>query len=147
MTTKFNDTPMGNVSVDNEVIKNIALKAATDITGIYKPRKTWKKKLLHILTRRDIAGGVKLEFISENELKVSMKLTVGYGINIPHITGSAQENVKRAIEYMTGLTISEVSIKIIDMEMKEGGNLKIDFEESMESPIPATDNIEEIKDI
>ncbi|MBN1872177.1 MAG: Asp23/Gls24 family envelope stress response protein [Candidatus Omnitrophica bacterium] len=139
MTKEVNGNNLGSVSVDNEVIKNIALRAAIDIGGVYKTKKTLLKKAFRLLTRKETADGVKLDFVSDSELKVSLQLTVGYGMNIPHITGTVQDNVKRAIEYMTGLTVIEVNIKISDINLRE--NSKIEFEKNGDNPVSVIDDV------
>ena len=139
MTKEVDGSNLGNVSVDNEVIKNIALQAATDIEGIYKTRGSLMGKALHFLTKKERAYGVKLEFISDTELKISLQLTVGYGMNIPYITGTVQENVKRAIEYMTGLTVVEVNIKISQIDLKHAG-VRVEFKKNAGDPISAIDD-------
>ena len=144
MNREVNGTSMGNVSVDNEVIKNIALKAATDINGVYRPRRTFRQKIAHFIVRKDMADGVRLEFISESELKLSLKLTVEYGVNIPYITGSVQENVKRAVEYMTGLTVSEVAITITEVNLNKDIKLNLDFEGNADNPVSAVDDLDNI---
>lgn len=116
MSREFNNTNLGDVSVDNEVIETIALKAATDTQGIHRIRKGLITKIWNSLTKRDSAYGVKLEFASSSELKITLKLMVEYGVNIPYAAGMVQESVKKAAEHMTGLTVSEVFVKIVEIQ-------------------------------
>lgn len=126
MSAEYNNTNLGDISVDNEVIKNIALKAATDIQGIHKIRKGLIKKFWNSLTRRDSAVGVRLEFTSDSEVEITLKIMIEYGVNIPEVAGAVQENVKKAIEYMTGLTATEVAVKIIKIQTKKDITAKED---------------------
>jgi len=55
--------------------------------------------------------GVKVE-VGEKEAAVDLYIIVQYGIRIPEVALAAQENVKRAIETMTGLTVVEVNVHV-----------------------------------
>jgi len=101
------------ISVDNEVIKKIALKAATDVKGIYKIRKGVISKIWDALTKKDSADGVKLEFTNSSKVKITLELMVEYGVNIPYVAGAVQESVKRAVEFITDLVVTEVTVKIV----------------------------------
>ncbi len=116
MTAEYNDTNLGDISINNEVIKNIALKAATEIRGVYGIRTNPLKKIWNALRKREPAVGVSLEFSSASEVKLSLKITMGYGLNIPQYAAIVQENVKKAVEHMTGLTVTEVSVRIVELE-------------------------------
>jgi len=48
----------------------------------------------------------------EKEAAVDLYIIVKYGIRIPEVALAAQENVKRAIETMTGLTVIEVNVHV-----------------------------------
>ena len=116
MNKEYDNTGLGDISVDNEVIKNIALKAATEIGGIYEIRKRRLVKIWNMLIKKNPARGVKLEFTDASELNITLKLLIEYGANIPHAAEAVQENVKKAVENMTSLTVAEVAVKIVGMQ-------------------------------
>lgn len=142
MNTEYDSTSLGQISINNEVIKNIALKAALEVDGIERIEKCRLGKIWNVLSRKGSAYGVKLEFINQSEIKVTLKLMIDYNVNIPDVASAVQENVKKAVEHMTGLTASEVSVKIIGMQaqkniaIKEGGD-----QESSEESISVKDEI------
>ena len=127
---------LGNVKVDNEVIKSIALKAATEVKGIYRKRNSFIGNIFERITKKEAACGVKLISTPEAELKITLDLTVRYGVDIPSRAGMAQENVKTAIEQMTGLSVSEINIKIsqifVDRSADIGGGLDTEKAKSVE---------------
>lgn len=45
---------------------------------------------------------------------------MGYGYNIPATSQKVQERVKNAIENMTGLTVTDVNIRIAGVNMSAG---------------------------
>jgi len=116
MKQDYHNTHLGDISINNDVIKNIAFKAAIEVGGICATDMGYFGKIVNKLTRKGAAAhDVKLEFPSETEVKIILRLTIGYGINIPEAASTVQENVKSAVEHMTGLTVNEVIVKITGM--------------------------------
>ena len=113
---EYDGTNLGDISIDNNVIKNIALKAAAEIPGIHEIRRGRLGKIWNTMTGKGPACGVKLEFASASELKITLRLMIEYSVNIPETADAVQECVKKAVEHMTGLTVNEVAVKIIGIE-------------------------------
>jgi uncharacterized alkaline shock family protein YloU len=63
------------------------------------------------LGRKNLSKGVKVE-VGEKETAIDLYIVVEYGIRIPEIAWNIQENVKKAVENMTGLNVIEVNIHI-----------------------------------
>ncbi len=64
-----------------------------------------------MLGRKNFAKGVKVE-VGEKEAAVDLFIIVKYGVRIPDIALAVQENVKQAIETMTGLSVVEVNVHV-----------------------------------
>ncbi len=118
MSKEYEGTPPGEVSIDNAVISDIALKAASDVKGVHAPPRTLTRRILGMLQRSRQAEGVTLDFTGSSELSIALRLTVEYGASIPSVAEEIQENVRHAIEYMTGLTVTDVTVKIIGMHSR-----------------------------
>ena len=117
--TGYNNVNLGDIRVDNEVIKNIAIKAATEIQGIHELRRGRMREMWVTLTGKTPAMGAKLEFRGNTDVRVKLDLLVEYGVNITDAAAMVQENIKKAIEYMTGLSVSNVTVNIIGMYIKK----------------------------
>ncbi|MFH0764242.1 MAG: Asp23/Gls24 family envelope stress response protein [Candidatus Omnitrophota bacterium] len=50
--------------------------------------------------------------MKESEVKLTVSIIVEYGIDIPRVADEVQENVKRAVEKMTGLVLAEVDVVV-----------------------------------
>jgi uncharacterized alkaline shock family protein YloU len=61
---------------------------------------------------------VKVE-VGEKEAAVDLSIVVNYGVSIPEVAWQIQENVKRAIESMTGLSVVEVNVNIQGVYIEE----------------------------
>ena len=67
--------------------------------------------IAEMLGKKNFAKGVKVE-VGEREAAVDLYIIVKYGVRIPDVALSVQENVKQAIESMTGLSVVEVNIHV-----------------------------------
>ena len=50
--------------------------------------------------------------VGETEAAVDLYIVVKYGVRIPDVALAVQENVKQAIETMTGLSVVEINIHV-----------------------------------
>lgn len=105
------ETSLGTVRIADEVVSIIAGLAATEITGIAGMSGGIVGGIAEILGRKNFAKGVKVE-VGEREAAVDLYIIVKYGVRIPDVALAAQENVKQAIETMTGLSVVEVNIHV-----------------------------------
>ena len=105
------ETSLGTVRIADEVVSIIAGLAATEVTGIAGMSGGLVGGIAEILGRRNFAKGVKVE-VGEREAAVDLYIIVKYGVRIPDVALAAQENVKQAIETMTGLSVVEVNVHV-----------------------------------
>lgn len=105
------DTTLGSVRVADDVVSIIAGLAATEVNGIAGMSGGIAGGIAEILGRKNFAKGVKVE-VGEREAAVDLFIIVKYGVRIPDVALQAQENVKQAIETMTGLSVVEVNVHV-----------------------------------
>lgn len=117
--TGYDNVNLGDIRIDNEVIKNISIKAATEVQGVHELRRGRIRDVWGTLTGKTPAMGAKLEFRGNTDVKVKLDLLVEYGVNITDAASMVQESVKKAIEYMTGLNVSNVTVNIVGMYIKK----------------------------
>lgn len=102
---------LGAVRIADEVVSIIAGLAATEVPGIDGMSGGVVGGIAEMLGKKNFAKGVKVE-VGEKEAAVDLFVIVKYGVRIPEVALAVQENVKRAIETMTGLTVVEVNIHV-----------------------------------
>jgi len=105
------DNEKGSIKIADDVVGIIAGLAATEVEGVAGMSGGIVGGITEILGRKNLSKGVKVE-VSEKEAKVDLYMIVNYGVRIPDVAWNVQENVKRAIENMTGLSVTEVNIHI-----------------------------------
>ncbi|MBN2453067.1 MAG: Asp23/Gls24 family envelope stress response protein [Candidatus Omnitrophica bacterium] len=123
-------TDLGIVRINNEAITTIASIAAMEVKGVHKMGGGIKRALCDIFSARTGAGGVKIS-VKESELRLTVSIIVDYGVDIAQVADEVQDNVKRAVEKMTGLVMSEVDVVVegvysaplYDREKRKGGPL------------------------
>ena len=104
--------PMGGtIKVADEVVGTIAGLAATEIEGIAGMSGGIAGGITEMLGKKNFTKGVKVE-VGEKEAAVDLFVIVNYSARIPDVALRVQENVKRAIETMTGLRVVEVNIHV-----------------------------------
>ncbi|TZE83448.1 Asp23/Gls24 family envelope stress response protein [Calorimonas adulescens] len=102
---------MGNIKISDEVVSIIAGIAATEVDGVAGMSGGVVNGITEMLGRKNLSKGVKVE-VGEKESVIDLYIIVEYGARIPEIAWKVQENVKKAVETMTGLRVVEVNIHV-----------------------------------
>ena len=108
----------GTIKIANEVVGIIAGLAATEISGVYSMSGGIAGGITEALGMKNLANGVKVE-VGENEAAIDLFVIVDYGVRIPDGAWQIQENVKRAVESMTGLSVVEVNVHVQGVKFAE----------------------------
>ncbi len=101
-------TPSSNITYNNEVVAIIAGLAANEVEGI-AGMCTVSGSIMS--KNRNVTKGVKVE-VGTEEVAVDLYVIVEYGIPIQRAAADAQENVRKAIESMTGLHVVRVDVHV-----------------------------------
>ncbi|MCF0145141.1 MAG: Asp23/Gls24 family envelope stress response protein [Eubacterium sp.] len=115
--TIYDDHTIGRVQISDEVIAVIAALAATDVKGVACMSGGVTREKAARAGGRLIAKGVKVEIV-ENAISLRLIIIVTYGCNIPETTLKVQQRVKNRVELMTGLTVSNISVSVADVEVE-----------------------------
>lgn len=111
MTDRYRTTDLGAVKINNNAITTIASIAAMEVKGVNKIGGGVGKALFDFLCKKGTTKGVKI-IAAGSDIKLTVYITVEYGVDITRIADEVQENVKRAVEKMTGLVLSSVDVVI-----------------------------------
>ena len=107
---------IGEVQIADEVVAVIAGLAATETDGVAKMSGNITNEIVSKLGMKKLSKGVKVT-ITGTQVDVTLNLVLNYGVSIPKTSQEVQDKVKSAIETMTGLTVSEVNIRIAGIQM------------------------------
>ena len=123
--TLKSDSALGTIRIADEVVSIIAGLAATEIDGIAGMSGGLVGGIAEMLGRKNFSKGVKVE-VGEREAAIDLYIIVKYGTKIPDVALAAQENIKQAIENMTGLSVVEVNVHVQGVSFPEDETEKID---------------------
>jgi uncharacterized alkaline shock family protein YloU len=103
---------MGIVKISDEVVGIIAGLATTEIKGIVGMSAGLSGGFTQILSgKKNLSKGVKVN-VGESSAAIDLYVVVEYGVRIPEVAVQVQDNVKKAVESMTGLIVSAVNIHV-----------------------------------
>lgn len=106
------ETNMGIVKISDEVVGVISGLATTEVKGIVGMSASLVGGITQILSgKKNLSKGVKVS-VGENSAAIDLYVVVEYGVRIPDVALEVQENVKKAVESMTGLYVSAVNIHV-----------------------------------
>lgn len=108
----------GNVRIANEVVAKIAGMAALETPGIAAMSgglsEGWAKRL----SGKNVQKGVTVE-VGQLETAVDLRIIVLYETPIHEVCRMLQQNVREAVENMTGLKVVEVNVKVEGVAFKD----------------------------
>ena len=108
-------SPSSNITYNSEVVAIIAGLAANEVEGIAGMCSVSGS----IMSKnRNVTRGVKVE-VGTEEVAVDLYVIVEYGIPIQRAAADAQENVRKAIESMTGLHVVRVDVHVQSVSFEQ----------------------------
>ena len=130
---KLNENPEGTVSFATDVVATIAGLAANEVEGVAgMSSRTSNSSFADILTRkssRNYTKGVKVD-IADNKVAVDVTIIVDYGSPVPDVAKNIQENIKKAIETMSGLDVLNVDVHVQGVSFEKENKAVAELHES-----------------
>lgn len=117
-TINIKSDESGEIKVADEVVAIIAGLAATEVEGVSSMAGNITNEIVSRLGMKNLSKGIQIE-IADNEVVVDVALNIAYGYSIPEVSTKVQENVKSAIETMTGLSVATINVRIASVDMGE----------------------------
>jgi uncharacterized alkaline shock family protein YloU len=108
-------TPSSKINYNNDVVAIIAGLAANEVEGIAGMCSVSGSLMSK---NRNVTKGVKVE-VGTEEVAVDLYVIVEYGIPIQRAAADAQENVRKAIESMTGLHVVRVDVHVQSVSFEQ----------------------------
>ena len=97
---------LGTVQISNEVIGRIAAMAALEVSGVDGVCQGFR-----ISKRFPALGGVKVQ-TEDQEVRIGIRITVQYGVNLPKVALQVSEKVRERVEEMTNIGSLDVDVSI-----------------------------------
>ena len=146
---KLDENPNGTVSFATEVVATIAGLAATEVEGVasMSSQSSGFADMFSRKNSRNFTKGVRID-LDDNKVTVDITIVVEYGSPVPDVARSIQENVKKAIETMSGLDVHAVDVHVagvsFEREQKAAAELEEQRRKMLEkSEAPAEEPVKE----
>ena len=115
------------IKISNDVVAVIAGVAVSEVPGVYGMSGGFAGGISELLKgKKNLAKGIKVE-ATEKSAKIDVNIIVEYGSRIPDVAFEIQNRVKKAVENMTGLKVTEVNVNV------QGVNTQTAVEEENEN--------------
>lgn len=106
------DASENTVRISDDVVGVIAGIAAMEVEGVAGMSGGFAAEMAERMAgKKNLTKGVRVQ-IGEKEAAIDLYIVVEYGVRIPEVAQKVQENVKRAVESMTGLELVEINIHV-----------------------------------
>lgn len=109
----------GKVNISDDVVASIAGIAASEMDGVYAMSGGVASGIAEKLgAKKSPQKGVKVD-VKPDGATIDLYAIVEFGVRIPELAWSIQENVKNSVETMTGIDVSCVNVHIDGVHFKE----------------------------
>lgn len=138
----------GLVYFASDVVATIAGLAVTEVEGVADTVSGTSGSFADIFVRRgqsnsrNLTRGIKVD-VADNEVSVDVTIIVEYGSPVPEVANDIQENVKKAIETMTGMVVKNVDVHVTGVSFERENRAVAELEmaqrkllEKRPSPVP-----------
>ncbi|MBP3652084.1 MAG: Asp23/Gls24 family envelope stress response protein [Clostridia bacterium] len=143
---KLDENPNGTVSFATEVVATIAGLAATEVEGVAS-MSSQNAGLADMFSRkntRNFTKGVRID-LDGNKVTVDITIVVEYGSPVPDVARSIQENVKKAIETMSGLDVHAVDVHVSGVSFEREQRANAELDEQRRKMLEKSESVEEEK--
>ena len=100
------------VKISNDVVAVIAGVAVSEVPGVASMSGGFAGGISEVLSgKKNLSKGIKVD-ADEKEVRIDVNIIVEYGSRIPDVAFEIQNRVKKSVENMTGLKVSEVNVHV-----------------------------------
>lgn len=126
LETLQEDSGLGSISINNEVVANIVAMAAREVPGVVNLASGGLKDDIAGLfgSKRDTGSSVSIREEADGTYHIQIKVILTFGVQLAKVAQSVQVAIRDQVENMTNKEVSRVDV-IVDGVRRE---------ESKESP-------------
>ncbi|ADQ14827.1 Asp23/Gls24 family envelope stress response protein [Halanaerobium hydrogeniformans] len=121
----------GTIKIADEVVSIITGLAATEIEGVAGMSGGLVGGIADMLGRKNLSKGVKVEVDGKDAL-IDVYVVIDYGKSIPDVAWQIQDNVKEAVEGMTGLNVKTINVHVQGVNLPEDEEVEAETIEEVE---------------
>lgn len=107
----------GDVKISEDVLATIAAEAAGTVQGVHAMAATLTSNIKEIIGLKNGSKGVEAKVEDDNQVTVTLNITVSYGFKIQETAEAVQVEVMKAIADMTGYGIRAVNVNVLNVDI------------------------------
>ena len=105
-------TENNGIKISEDVVGVMAGVAASEVPGVAGMSGGFAGGISEVLSgKKNLSKGIKVD-AGDKEVKIDVNIIVEYGSRIPDVAFEIQNRVKKSVESMTGLKVSEVNVHV-----------------------------------
>lgn len=101
---------IGDIKISDDVVATIIGLSVSEIKGVVSTDFVGKIGI------KNKSKGIRVD-ISDGKVAAEIYINIRYGYNIPEICSTVQEKVISSLESMTGLTVSNVDVHVVGIDI------------------------------
>lgn len=118
-TIEITEANNEEIKISDDVVSVIAGKAVSEISGVAGMAGGFAGGISEVFSgKKNLAKGIKVD-VEEKEVKIDVNIIVEYGVRIPDVAFEIQNRVKKAVETMTGLNVTNVNVHVQGVNIPE----------------------------
>ena len=111
-------TELGAIRVHNRVIVAIARLAALKVPGVVEMSGSFAEGLASMVSKASFDRGIKVD-MEDQKINLDLHIVIAFGVRIPQVAWCIQNDVRKAIEDMTGKKIGQINVIVQGVKMPE----------------------------
>lgn len=117
------------LKISNDAVATYAGIAIAEVQGVYAMSGGFAGFTEALSGKKNFAKGIKVD-IDGSKVKIDVSIVVEYGARIPEVAFEIQSMVKKSVETMTGLKVTEVNVHVNGVHMASKDDKKEESEET-----------------
>ena len=102
---------VNSIKISSDAVAMYVGIAIAEVQGVYGMSGTLAGITEAISGKKNYTRGVKVD-VNEKTVKIDVNIIVEYGARIPDVAFEIQTKVKKSVETMTGLKVTEVNVNV-----------------------------------
>ena len=100
-----------SVKISSDAVATYVGIAISEVPGVYGTSGALAGITEAISGKKNYTRGVRVD-VNEKNVKIDVNIIVEYGARIPDVAFEIQTKVKKSVETMTGLKVSEINVNV-----------------------------------
>ena len=111
-------TELGAIRVHNSVIAAIARLAALKVPGVVEMSGSFAEGLASMVGKASFDRGIKVD-MEDQKVNLDLHIVIAFGVRIPQVAWRIQNDVRKAIEDMTGKKVGLINVIVQGVRLPE----------------------------